>query len=502
MFNSSSVRKLKKLISDPNLFFYDMFRKKLGNRARPSENIERVMELVPSVDITEFIELGFSAYLKKYVGGVQGPKDGIDQNSLLVSSESLFWVLAIFFEISKQLDAIADVYTLGAGAYARIEAGEPVDQASIYSRFRSRSDLVCEISTGSNCYVCHVFLYDIKDEIAIVRSHNAWQKKFLPSRVQDYFQAPVGGNRRIIDAVYTWVNHADLQWQDYWSRTFPNEAFDPDRFTSNDELIFSLRSVQKYAPWINRIHIVSNCSKPDWLINHPKINWVYHEEIFPDAMDLPTFSSHAIESCLHRIPGLAEQFIYFNDDFVLNQPCLPSDFFDASGRSISYFEPYGMVANNEENTDLTPDYIQAARNASALITASFPEYSAKNLHRHIPYALKRSVLEEIEAWAPAAFQITRKAKRRTPTDVNVTSFLYHHYANAAGKAVGGDATYLIVRPNNIHTLFGKDYYRYKFLCFNDGSGSSGDQLYKRASHDLYMKRFGFQSEWERKDGPS
>lgn len=498
MFNSSSVRKLKKLIHDPNLFFYDMFRKKIGDRAQVAGNISGVMELVPVIDIEEFKFLGLSSYLKKNVGGVLGPKDGVDPNGLLVSSENLYWVLAIIFELSKQLNAVADIYTLGAGAYARIEAGQDVDQASIYLRFRSRSDFVCELTTGKNCYVCHLFLYDVKDDLAIVRSNNVWQKKFLLSSAQEYFELPVKGPSYDIDAVYTWVNHADVQWQESWNRVFQSEEFDPDRFTSNDELIYSLRSVQKYAPWMNRIHIVSNCSRPEWLIDHPKINWVSHEDIFPDSTDLPTFSSHAIEACLHRIPGLAEQFVYFNDDFILNQPCLPSDFFDATGRSISYFEPYGMVAIHEKSTADTPDYLQASRNASALIAASFQEYSAKNLHRHIPYALRRSVLEALESWAPEAFQITRSARRRTPTDVNVTSFLYHHYANAVGKAVGGDAAYLIVRPNNIHTLFGKDYYKYKFLCFNDGAGSSGDKLYKRACYELYLKRFGFQADWENK----
>ena len=41
---------------------------------------------------------------------------------------------------------------------------------------------------------------------------------------------------------------------------------------------------------------------------------------------LPLFNSHAIEAWLHRIPGLAEQFVYFNDDFMLWDSVSPSTF--------------------------------------------------------------------------------------------------------------------------------------------------------------------------------
>lgn len=65
---------------------------------------------------------------------------------------------------------------------------------------------------------------------------------------------------------------------------------------------------------------------PSWLnASHPGVSVVTHAQIFRRRADLPTFSSNAIEANLHRIPGLAARWIYFNDDVFLAQPVFPSD---------------------------------------------------------------------------------------------------------------------------------------------------------------------------------
>ena len=58
---------------------------------------------------------------------------------------------------------------------------------------------------------------------------------------------------------------------------------------------------------------------------------VPHREIFGDTGRLPTFNSQAIESRLHRIPGLAEHFLYLNDDVFLGRPVPPEMFFTPGG---------------------------------------------------------------------------------------------------------------------------------------------------------------------------
>ncbi|KAK8733624.1 hypothetical protein OTU49_006396 [Cherax quadricarinatus] len=103
---------------------------------------------------------------------------------------------------------------------------------------------------------------------------------------------------------------------------------DVNRFEDNEELRYSLRSLEKYAPWVRRIYLVTNGQIPYWLnLDHPRLMIITHEEIFPNVSHLPSFSSPAIESHIHRIPGLSEHFLYLNDDVMLGSEVWPEDFY-------------------------------------------------------------------------------------------------------------------------------------------------------------------------------
>ena len=66
---------------------------------------------------------------------------------------------------------------------------------------------------------------------------------------------------------------------------------------------------------------------PKWLnTNHPKLNIVKHSDYIPSQY-LPTFNSHTIELNIHRIKGLSEFFVYFNDDMFLTRRAKPTEFF-------------------------------------------------------------------------------------------------------------------------------------------------------------------------------
>ena len=105
------------------------------------------------------------------------------------------------------------------------------------------------------------------------------------------------------------------------------------RYVQYDELKYALRSVDLYAPWVRHIFIVTNGQRPSWLADHPKVSIVDHKEIIPSNL-LPTFSSICIEMYIDRIQGLSEQFIYGNDDMILNRPLEPGDFFTSDGKPI------------------------------------------------------------------------------------------------------------------------------------------------------------------------
>ncbi|XP_060591439.1 uncharacterized protein LOC132746344, partial [Ruditapes philippinarum] len=101
-----------------------------------------------------------------------------------------------------------------------------------------------------------------------------------------------------------------------------------NRYVVNNQLIYSIRSVEKYAPWIRHIYIVTNDQTPSWLnTSYERIAVISTKEIFPNPKYLPTFSSPAIESYMYRIPGLSETFLFMCDDFIFGQPVTLRDFY-------------------------------------------------------------------------------------------------------------------------------------------------------------------------------
>lgn len=142
-----------------------------------------------------------------------------------------------------------------------------------------------------------------------------------------------------IDLVYLWVDGNDPLWQEK-RNSFIGETSEKSqinckgRYANNDELKYSLRSIEKYAHWIRKIHIVTDEQTPDWLdTSHPKIHIVDHKKIMP-AESLPCFNSSLIEHFIYRIPGLSEQFLFANDDMFINKEVIPSDFYTTDGFPI------------------------------------------------------------------------------------------------------------------------------------------------------------------------
>jgi len=139
-----------------------------------------------------------------------------------------------------------------------------------------------------------------------------------------------------IDVVYTWVDSTDEDWYKQMQR-FRNDDVNDDRvqrFRNHNEILYSIRSIDAFAPWIRHIYIVtySEDKYPIWLdIDHPKVHIIPHSEIFDNPLDLPTFNSHAIEANLCNIPGLSDKFLYANDDTFFGKSVSKSDFIDEDG---------------------------------------------------------------------------------------------------------------------------------------------------------------------------
>ncbi|MGF1903801.1 stealth family protein [Aliivibrio salmonicida] len=138
-----------------------------------------------------------------------------------------------------------------------------------------------------------------------------------------------------VDIVYTWVDGTDPVWQEKKQfhlnseeeyQQCKNSQIGDERYIEHNELKYSLRSICKYAPWVNHIYIITDNQIPHWLKKSDKITIIDHKDIIPEEF-LPTFNSSVIESFLHKIPNLADHFIYFNDDMLIGRSTKISDFF-------------------------------------------------------------------------------------------------------------------------------------------------------------------------------
>ena len=163
----------------------------------------------------------------------------------------------------------------------------------------------------------------------------------------------------LIDFVILWVDGNDPDWLAEKGKYDAKESVDSNgsfHFRDYGLMKYWFRAIESFAPWVRTIHFVTWGHTPDFLkLDHPKLHIVRHEDFLP-ADSLPTFNSCSIEMSIHKIEGLADHFIYFNDDMFLLRPLTEDSFFHEElpvcvGREV--FQPpmgklmawYGVYCN-------------------------------------------------------------------------------------------------------------------------------------------------------------
>ncbi|MCD4718370.1 MAG: Stealth CR1 domain-containing protein [Desulfobacula sp.] len=313
-----------------------------------------------------------------------------------------------------------------------------------------------------------------------------------------------------IDMVYTWVDDSDPEWlekKEACLRLLSNDnshhvtSFSSSRFKNRDELLFSLRSVEYYAPFIRKIFIVTDGQIPKWLdIKNKKIIIVDHTDIFDDLTHLPTFNSHAIEMHLHRIMGLSDHYIYMNDDFFLRRRVNPSDFFELPNGNTKVFFSSQRIPVENIGLDLLP-VDTAAINGQKLLETHF-YVKVTNKLKHMPYPQNKPLIKEICSKFNE-FTKTSSTKFRSKSDYSLPASFYHHYALLAGKAQKDELPYLYADIGSRHFLSILNYIRfsgkYKSFCINDTGDSSylpSDKIDKLLDI-LFNKIYPYKAEFEK-----
>lgn len=161
-----------------------------------------------------------------------------------------------------------------------------------------------------------------------------------------------------IDMVYCWVDGNDPEFikrKNFYlakeSEKHDNSSVGNQRFVDNEELRYSLRSLEMYAPWIHHVYIVTDRQIPKWLnTGYEKVSIIDHSQIMPKEL-IPCFSSPHIERYITNIPGLSEHFLYANDDMFFGRPITPEFFFTAPGRPkvyVKYYEKFRSIKSEED----------------------------------------------------------------------------------------------------------------------------------------------------------
>ena len=312
-----------------------------------------------------------------------------------------------------------------------------------------------------------------------------------------------------IDLVYTWVDSADPDWQrDYAAHAdeirraaLLTAAASASRWRSRDELRYSMRSIEMYAPFVRTIFIVTNGQRPPWLKDHPRVRVVSHAELYPDTSVLPTFNSNNIETVLHRIPGLAEHFLYLNDDFFFARRCVPEDFFSIGGIGKLYFSNRYLDARppNPEGRAT----VACHKTTRDLLEARFGLSCAQKF-QHAPHAMRKSVWERIETEFSDALARVRHNRVRAHDDLAL-ALLYGYYALFTGHAQKGRIRYAYIEigTDDIDLGFARlEERRMKVFCLNDCDDADGVSAQdEQRIREVLQLRFPVPAAWEHAGSP-
>lgn len=314
------------------------------------------------------------------------------------------------------------------------------------------------------------------------------EEKMAPNRNETGFDE--------IDFVVTWVDGSDEAWRR--ERAMYSDSGEVDnseeRYREWGLLKYWFRGVEKFAPWVRKVHFITWGHLPAWLNTaHPKLHIVRHEDYIPGEF-LPTFNSNVLEIYMHRIEGLSERFVYFNDDMYLTRSMEASDFFhEGKPCDMLAFQP--VVANPSNpvmshlymnNSLVLCKYFDKRENVKKhpgnyfrlgypplyflynLMELAFPLYTGFYTV-HGPSAFCKETFYEV--WKKEEKRLKEMSSNRFRSNSDLTPYLFREWQKLTGnfhpKNVQRDFYYYDLGVDNRSLLQGIIRHRSKVVCIND-----------------------------------
>lgn len=329
-----------------------------------------------------------------------------------------------------------------------------------------------------------------------------------------------------IDFVVTWVDGSDKAWRREKAGYLHSEENDDseERYRNWELLKFWFRGVEKYAPWVRKIHFITWGHLPAWLnTEHPKLHIVRHEDYIPKEF-LPVFNSNVIEIHMHRIEGLSEKFVYFNDDMFPIRTLQPEDFF-RRGKPCDMLAFQPVVANPVNpvmshlflnNTLVLAKYFKKRENVKKhpgdyfkigypplyffynILEMAFPLYTGfYTVHGPSPFC--KGTFQEI--WEKEGKLLTEMSSHRFRSGDDVTPYLFREWQKLSGnfhaRNLMRDFRYFNISEDNrelVHTI---EKQKYKLICINDAQINGDFECLKAQMRGAFLTILPKTSAFER-----
>lgn len=327
-----------------------------------------------------------------------------------------------------------------------------------------------------------------------------------------------------IDFVMIWVDGNDPQWQKEKNKYDPsvdNGDNKEVRFRDWENLQYWFRGVEKFAPWVNNVYFVTWGHLPPWLnTDHPKLHVINHKDYIPSEY-LPTFNSHTIELNLHRIEGLSEQFVYFNDDMFITDSVSPEDFFkngkplDTYSIDCIFFAKNSAGSFNGNDMEIINTHFKMKECMKKDFTKWFsPKNGIKRViktvalnmwpwfpgmyYNHLPSNFLKSTFETI--WAEESEVMDKTCRDRFRSRLNCNQWLMKFWQLAAGEAIPRSTKigncYHIKESNFEDACNAIKTGKHKLICINDTDNTLDFENKKQKIIDSFQKLLPEKSSFE------
>lgn len=334
----------------------------------------------------------------------------------------------------------------------------------------------------------------------------------------------------IIDFVVTWVDSNDPTWQKVYSKYKPIVPKDDfSRYRDWDIFRYWFRAIEKYAPWVHKVFLVTNGQYPSWLdLSNPKIELVNHKDYIPEKY-LPTFNSRCIELNFGNIKGLSENFVYFNDDQFINGPISPRYYFrkglpcdstcenmtsatrytpvDKFGIAISLYCNIAVLNYHFDRRKVVKKalwkwlgpHLSLKHNLSSLMMMRHPYFQSFETY-HVEQAYLKSTFLDIWEKEP---DFLDKSCTRFREQVSLTPYFARYWQLASNNFYPrkfNNTKVFYLNENNLgNAINALSSEKLKSICINDSPVCS-EEFYKKASkllHDAFQEKYPNKSTFEK-----